>query len=155
MLHPTWDSYQYDGFKDNDRGCVLKITTAFGSVLLPADIERLSEQDLLERMPDALAANVLVVPHHGSRTSSTEAFIRAVHPATAIFTVGYRNRFGHPKEDVVERYLARGIEIWRSDTSGALDLRFGAGGMRCRASGSSGNVIGRQRIRLLFKIWLA
>ncbi|MDP2785057.1 MAG: DNA internalization-related competence protein ComEC/Rec2 [Sulfurimicrobium sp.] len=129
MLHPTWGSYQNDRFKDNDRGCVLKITTAFGSVLLPADIERRSEQDLLERLPDALAANVLVVPHHGSRTSSTEAFIRAVHPATAIFTVGYRNRHGHPKEEIVERYLAQGIETWRTDTSGALDLRFGAGGM--------------------------
>lgn len=129
MLHPTWDSYQNDGFKDNDRGCVLKITTAFGSVLLPADIERLSEQDLLGRMPDVLAANVLVVPHHGSRTSSTEAFIRAVHPAMAIFTVGYRNRHGHPKEEIVERYLAQGIETLRTDTSGALDLRFSAGGM--------------------------
>lgn len=130
MLHPTLGSYQNDRLKDNDRGCVLKITTAFGSVLLPADIERLSEQELLESMPDTLAANVLVVPHHGSRTSSTEAFIRAVHPATAIFTVGYRNRHGHPKEEIVERYLAQGIETWRTDTSGALDLRFGADGMK-------------------------
>lgn len=129
MLHPTWESYQNTALKDNDRGCVLKITSAFGSALLPADIERLSENELLARMPDALAANVMVVPHHGSRTSSSEAFIHAVHPATAIFTVGYRNRFGHPKEDVVERYLARGIETWRSDTSGALDLHFAAGGI--------------------------
>lgn len=133
MLHPTWSSYQYDGFKDNDRGCVLKITTPFGSALLPADIERLSEQDLLQRMPQALAANVLVVPHHGSRTSSSPAFIRAVHPATAIFTVGYRNRHGHPKEDIVERYLAQGIETWRSDSSGALDLRFTANGTSLRS----------------------
>ncbi|MDZ7654298.1 MAG: DNA internalization-related competence protein ComEC/Rec2 [Sulfurimicrobium sp.] len=129
MLHPPLDSYQYDGFKDNDRGCVLKITSQFGSILLSADIERVSEQDLLERMPNLLAADVLVVPHHGSRTSSTDAFIDAVHPATAIFTVGYRNRFGHPKPDVVERYLARGIKIWRTDKSGALDLRFGVGGL--------------------------
>lgn len=129
MLHPTPDSYQYAGFKDNDRGCVLKITSRFGSVLLPADIERVSEQDLLERSPDILAADVLVVPHHGSRTSSTEAFIEAVHPATAIFTVGYRNRFGHPKQEVLERYRARGIKILRSDMHGALDLHFGADGM--------------------------
>lgn len=129
ILHPLADSYRNAALKDNDRGCVLKITTAFGSVLLPADIERLSEQELLARVPSALAANVLVVPHHGSRTSSTEAFIHAVHPATAIFTVGYRNRFGHPKEDIVDRYLAQGIETWRSDRSGALDLRFGPGGV--------------------------
>ncbi|MBZ0105454.1 MAG: DNA internalization-related competence protein ComEC/Rec2 [Sulfuricella denitrificans] len=129
MLHPPLDSYQYDGFKDNDRGCVLKISSAFGSVLLPADIERVSEQDLLERSPQPLAADVLVVPHHGSLTSSTEAFIDAVHPATAIFTVGYRNRFGHPKADVVERYRKRGIKTWRTDKSGALELRFGDDGL--------------------------
>lgn len=129
MLHPPLEDYQYDGFKDNDRGCVLKITTSFGSVLLPADIERVSEQDLLERMPDKLKADVLIVPHHGSMTSSTEAFIDAVEPATAIFTVGYRNRFGHPKDEILERYQARGIKIWRTDESGALGLRFGAEGM--------------------------
>ena len=129
MLHPPLEDYQYDGFKDNDRGCVLKITSSFGSVLLPADIERVSEQDLLERMPDKLKADVLLVPHHGSMTSSTEAFIDAVRPATAIFTVGYRNRFGHPKDEILERYQARGIKIWRTDESGALDLRFGAEGM--------------------------
>ena len=128
MLHPGWESYTHE-FKDNDRGCVLKITSAFGSILLPADIERLSEHDLLQRTPGLLAANVLIVPHHGSRTSSTEAFIEAVNPATAIFTVGYRNRFGHPKPDVVERYQARGIKTYRSDSSGALDVHFGAGGM--------------------------
>ncbi len=129
MLHPPLDSYHYDGFKDNDRGCVLKITSRFGSILLSADIERVSEQDLLERMPNLLAADVLVVPHHGSRTSSTDAFIDAVHPAVAIFTVGYRNRFGHPKPEIVERYLARGIKTWRTDENGALGLRFGADGL--------------------------
>lgn len=128
ILHPAKDSYQYDGFRDNDRGCVLKISSAFGSVLLPADIERGSEQDMLERMPGTLRVDVLVVPHHGSLTSSTPAFIRAVDPATAIFTVGYRNRFGHPREEVVERYQARGIKTWRSDQSGALELRFSAAG---------------------------
>ncbi len=129
MLHPPEDSYQYDGFKDNDRGCVLKISSRFGSILLPADIERVSEQDMLERSPQPLAANVLVVPHHGSLTSSTEAFIDAVRPAMAIFTVGYRNRFGHPKDEILERYRARGIKTWRTDESGALDLRFGADGL--------------------------
>ncbi|PWB58861.1 MAG: competence protein ComEC, partial [Nitrosomonadales bacterium] len=84
---------------------------------------------LLERTPDLLKADVMVVPHHGSLTSSTDAFIDAVRPATAIFTVGYRNRFGHPKDEVVERYRARGIKIYRSDESGALDLHFGSGGL--------------------------
>jgi competence protein ComEC len=133
ILHPAWDSYQYDGFKDNDRGCVVKISSIFGSVLLPADIERASEESLLESSPESLSADVLVVPHHGSMTSSTEAFIRAVSPKTAIFTVGYRNRFGHPKEEVVERYQAIGAEILRTDRSGALELRFGADGRMLQA----------------------
>lgn len=128
ILHPARDSYQYDGFRDNDRGCVLKISSPFGRVLLPADIERGSEQELLERMPGGLRADVLLVPHHGSLTSSTPAFIRAVAPDTAVFTVGYRNRFGHPKEEVVERYQAQGIKTWRTDQSGALELHFGATG---------------------------
>jgi competence protein ComEC len=129
ILHPPLEDYQYDGFKDNDRGCVLKITTSFGSVLLPADIERVSEHDLLERSPGLLKADVMVAPHHGSGTSSTEAFITAVDPATVIYTVGYRNHFGHPKHEVVERYRVRGIKTYRSDESGELDLNFSAGGI--------------------------
>ncbi len=129
ILHPARDSYQYDGFRDNDRGCVLKISSPFGRVLLPADIERGAEQELLERLPGSLRADVLLAPHHGSLTSSTPAFIRAVAPGTAVFTVGYRNRFGHPREEVVERYQAQGIKTWRSDQSGALELRFGPNGI--------------------------
>lgn len=128
MLHPTLESYAFS-LKDNDRSCVLKISSPAGNVLLPADIERLSESDLLERAPSALSARVLVVPHHGSRTSSTDAFVRAVHPELAIFTVGYRNRFGHPKEEIVARYRASGADTLRTDSSGALEVRLDAGGM--------------------------
>lgn len=123
ILHPAADSYQ-DDIKDNDRGCVLKITSAFGSVLLPTDIEKISEEELLATMPSSLAADVLVVPHHGSKTSSTEAFVRQVNPAIAVFTVGYRNRFGHPKREVVARYQRSGSRLLRSDVDGAVDIRF-------------------------------
>ena len=127
MLHPTLQSYQEEGLKPNARGCVLKITAAAGSVLLPADIEKRSEQQLLERAADSLAANVLVAPHHGSKTSSTEPFIEQVNPSTVIFTVGYRNSFGHPKEDVVARYRELGSRLYRSDQDGAILLRFDQG----------------------------
>jgi len=124
MLHPTLESYSEIGLKDNARGCVLKITSAYGSVMLPADIEKDSERELLQRTPDKLQATVLVAPHHGSKTSSTEEFIRQVNPAATIFTVGYRNRFGHPKEGVVERYRAQGSQLYRTDKSGAVAVRF-------------------------------
>jgi competence protein ComEC len=129
MLHPTLASYQDGALKDNARGCVLKITSGYGSALLTADIEQDSEQEILERSPGSLPATVMTVPHHGSRTSSSEAFIRQVNPSLAIFTVGYRNRFGHPKPDVVARYRTRGIGALRTDRSGAVLVRFDRGGM--------------------------
>jgi competence protein ComEC len=129
MLHPTWESYGADKLKDNYRSCVLKVTSANGSLLLPADIEREAEAELLEGQPYALAADVLVAPHHGSKTSSTEAFLRQVNPSVAAFTVGYRNRFGHPKEEVVERYRILGSRLYRSDTDGAVLLDFGRHGI--------------------------
>jgi len=133
MLHPTWQSYDIEKLKDNDRGCVLKITSRFGSLLLPADIESSSEHALVEAQPDALAADVLVVPHHGSKTSSTPDFIAHVHPAIAIFTTGYRNRFGHPKAEVVARYKDAGSRMYRSDQDGAVLLDFGEKGLSTNA----------------------
>jgi hypothetical protein len=67
----------------------------------------------------------LVVPHHGSRSSSTQAFIDAVHPDTAVFTPGYRNRFGHPRPEVVDRYAQAGIARFRTDYDGAMIFDFG------------------------------
>ncbi len=124
MLHPAWGSHADERLKKNARGCTLKVTSPYGSVLLPADIERESEAEILARAPDALAATLLVAPHHGSKTSSTEAFIRQVKPSIVIFTAGYRNHFGHPKSEVVERYRALGSRMYRSDSDGAVLLRF-------------------------------
>jgi competence protein ComEC len=69
------------------------------------------------------------VPHHGSKTSSTPAFIEAVHPQVAIFTVGYLNRFGHPKRAVMERYGEIAAKLYRSDRDGAVLMRFANGGI--------------------------
>ncbi|BAN34939.1 DNA internalization-related competence protein ComEC/Rec2 [Sulfuricella denitrificans skB26] len=124
MLHPGWESYADEHLRNNARGCTLKITSPYGSVLLPADIERESEAEILARTPDALAATLLVAPHHGSKTSSTEAFIHQVNPSIVIFTAGYRNHFGHPKPEVVERYRVLGSRLYRSDFDGAVLLRF-------------------------------
>ncbi|HEY2929716.1 ComEC/Rec2 family competence protein, partial [Piscinibacter sp.] len=77
--------------------CVLRVSSAgSGSVLLTGDIEREQEAALVALLGDALKSDVLVVPHHGSKTSSTAAFLDAVQPRDAVFQAGYRNRFGHP-----------------------------------------------------------
>ena len=124
LLHPAAGSYAVDRIKSNDRSCVLRIAAAHGSVLLAGDIELRSEQQLLARAPEKLRADVLVVPHHSSRTSSTEEFIAAVQPRWTILPVGYRNRFGHPKEEVVERYRASGAQMLRTDSAGAVLVRI-------------------------------
>lgn len=107
--------------KGNDRSCVLRIDAAGGSVLIAGDIEKPAEQWLL-RERAALKADVLVVPHHGSNTSSTPDFVAAVAPRHAFFSVGYRNRFGHPHAQVWSRY--EGVSRDRTDRDGAVTYRL-------------------------------
>ncbi|MFM0693208.1 ComEC/Rec2 family competence protein [Paraburkholderia graminis] len=90
------------------------------AALLTADIEAPSERVLLSRDREMLRAQVLVVPHHGSKTSSTEPFLDSIDPLVALFQVGYRNRFHHPSAGVLARYSARHIELGRSDSDGAV-----------------------------------
>ena len=127
IIHPAKDAYDVVGAKTNNLGCTLKITAPGGSILMAADIEKLSESQLIERFkdePTVLKSDVLVVPHHGSRTSSTDAFIEAVSPAIALVPVGYRSRFRHPNGAVMERYAARKIPLYRTDFLGAITLKF-------------------------------
>ena len=105
--------------KSNALSCVLRVRGAHGSVLLTGDIEAPQEAALVQRAAAALRSDVLLVPHHGSRTSSTPAFLDAVAPRVAVVQAGYRSRYGHPAPDVVARYEARGIEVQRSDRCGA------------------------------------
>lgn len=126
ILHPSRASYGNARLRDNERGCVLRISAGRQSVLLAADIEKDSERRLLRLHADKLPATLLIVPHHGSRTSSTQPFVDAVHPAYAVFAVGYRNRFGHPREDVVARYRRIGSELFRSDEDGAIRVEMDA-----------------------------
>ena len=127
-LHPRAQEYADPQRKTNASSCVLKITSIHGSVLLPADIEGKDEQALLARVSDKLPATVLIAPHHGSNTSSTAAFIQKVNPALTVFTVGYHNRYDHPRAAVVARYRDAGSELLRSDRDGAILLRFANNG---------------------------
>lgn len=122
--------------KPNAHCCVLRVSTLPAATnpsisrvqtepprmtaLLTADIEAPVERVLLARDRGALRAQVLVVPHHGSKTSSTEPFLDSIDPLIALFQVGYRNRFHHPNAGVFERYKARRIELGRSDADGAV-----------------------------------
>lgn len=127
LLHPARESYSDASIKDNNRGCVLRIAAGKNVALIPADIEARAEQQLLDSNRAALRAQVLIAPHHGSKTSSIPDFVRAVDPRIVIYPVGYRNRFGHPHVDVEERYLRQGSHIYRSDRDGAVTLHMGAG----------------------------
>jgi len=129
ILHPTRSSYDDRGIKDNDRSCVLKVEAAGGRALLPGDIERRSEEELLRRTPGGLRADVLLAPHQGSRTSSTPDFVRAVEPRIVVFPVGYRNRFGHPHREVIRRYRDVGTGVYRTDRDGAVAISIRAEGL--------------------------
>ncbi|MBA3697131.1 MAG: DNA internalization-related competence protein ComEC/Rec2, partial [Methylotenera sp.] len=124
MLYPNFESYDDVTFTDNNRSCVLKITSQSGSVLLTGDIEKDAERYLLETSPEKLKSDVMTAPHHGSKTSSTPDFIAAVKPSASVFTVGYLNRFGHPKPVIVERYRETKRLLYRSDYDGALAIDF-------------------------------
>ena len=119
VLHPAGRPAR----KENDRSCVLRINAGAASAILTGDIEARSEAEIVARGED-LVADVLVVPHHGSRTSSTPAFIDAAMPSIAIVSAAHRSRFGHPHEAVVRRYAERGIEMRRTDREGALRIEL-------------------------------
>lgn len=125
MLHPTAASYADASLKPNARGCTLRITAGNTSILLAADIEAAQEAELVQRAAGQLRADVLLVPHHGSGTSSTAPFLQAVKPRIALFQVGHRNRYRHPKEAVVERYRQMGVAQLRTDVAGAVTLKLG------------------------------
>ncbi|SDT99932.1 DNA internalization-related competence protein ComEC/Rec2 [Halopseudomonas salegens] len=107
----------------NERSCVLRVVAANGSAaLLPGDLGIRGEYQMLDR---PLQASVLLAPHHGSRSSSSYALIRAVAPEWVVFNAGHHNRFGHPHPLVVERYRELGVEPVYTSRSGAVRFQFG------------------------------
>jgi len=129
MLHPSTDARE----RHNNHSCVLRVGSAFGSVLLPGDIEMRAELLLLAQAREQLAADVLVAPHHGSKSSSHEMFVAAVRPKYVLFPVGYRNRYRHPHPAVVERYRDAGAQLHDSPAQGALEFRIGVDGIHVDA----------------------
>ena len=127
LLYPADAARLAPTVKTNNRSCVLRLQSAAGSVLLPGDIERAAELELLQQYADELSSDVLLAPHHGSRSSSSAAFVAAVKPQIVVFPVGYRNRFQHPRSDVVARYEGAGAKTYRSDRDGAVIVDYQQG----------------------------
>jgi len=119
MLHPP-PGYGEHRHSDNNRSCVLKVSTAGGSLLLTGDIESPAERYLVMHEAKDLHADMLVAPHHGSRSSSSADFIDAVAPDYILFPVGYLNRFHFPNHDVEARYARRHIASLDTARNGAI-----------------------------------
>lgn len=132
-----WDGVRFDvlhpplhfPYLGNDSSCVLRIEAGGAVALLPGDISDTIEARLLRDDPERLRAALLLVPHHGSRTSSSAAFIAAVAPRLALLGVGHRNRFGLPREDVIARYRDAGVALDDSAGAGALRVKLGPDGL--------------------------
>jgi competence protein ComEC len=106
----------------NDNSCVVRVSNGEWSLLLPGDIEAEGERSLLASQVDGLPSDILVAPHHGSASSSTEAFIAEVNPEWVLFSAGYRNRYGFPKAVVVDRWRQAGARTINSAEAGAVSF---------------------------------
>ena len=125
FLHPPrWFPYM-----DNDSSCALRIAAGGRVALLPGDIGKVVEEGLAKRQGDAIRADVVVLSHHGSRHSSTPAFVEATQARWALVSAGYSNRFGHPDGEVVARWRASGAEVPNTAETGAQRLLLDANGI--------------------------
>lgn len=138
----VWDDVQFEIISpalgqqgsENNLSCVLRIGNAYHSALLTGDIEVKAERELVRTVPKILQAEVLVVPHHGSKTSSSEEFLAAVQPRFALFPVGYRNRFGFPKQVILQRYHQHSIQTMETAREGAIRFEMPSTAMPLVAS---------------------
>ena len=129
-----WDGVTFEvlyppvnqGYLGNNSSCVLKISNSLQSILLVGDIEKLAENYLVHHERKDLASTVLVVPHHGSKTSSSIDFLNQVQPRYALFSTGYRNRFKFPHKIVLERYQRLRSKIYNTAIDGAITLKLDA-----------------------------
>lgn len=122
ILYPFEDAPRPIGV--NDQSCVLLVSFGGTQILLVGDIESFGERHILLRYPDLADVDLLLVPHHGSGTSSSARFVEQIRPAHALISSGYGNSFGHPALGVLERYQAVGSRIWVTAQTGQVDFRW-------------------------------
>jgi len=128
-----WDGVRFDMLSplgaagsENDNSCVLRVSAPEGSALLTGDIELAAERQLVERYGASLKTDILVAPHHGSKTSSSSALLDLVQPAYVLIPVGHLNRFNFPHPDVMRRYQATGAQVFDTARGGAVSVEPGA-----------------------------
>jgi len=123
VLRPRADDYERASMTTNAMSCVLEVRAGSLHVLLTGDLPARQEMELIERHPSLITA-LLTAPHHGSRSSSSVPFVEATRPTWVVYQAGYRNRFGHPADEVVARYAAAGTKSVRTDHAGATQWRM-------------------------------
>ncbi len=123
ILHPK-NITGLGSLSKNQSSCVVQINTDSLKILLPGDIDYKIELKLLEQYSNTLQSDILLVPHHGSKTSSSEPFIDVIKPKYALITNGYRNRFGFPKQVIMSRYQKRGVQAISTVDSGMLSFKL-------------------------------
>jgi competence protein ComEC len=125
MLSPTELLFT----SENNNSCVLQIKTKYGSVLLTGDIEKQAESRLVQKYSDRLVSKILIAPHHGSKTSSTLSFLKAVNPEIILIPADIPNRFGFPHKKVLEHYDEIGVKSLITGKEGALSIKLKKSGM--------------------------
>ncbi len=122
FLYPTLNDLQ----RKNDSSCVLKISLGKRTILLTGDIEKYAEEALLQRASEQLSSDIIVAPHHGSKTSGLAEFISAVHPAIVVYATGFLNRYHFPHASVMGEYAAINAKQWNTATSGTISFLLNA-----------------------------
>jgi len=127
-----WDGVEFkvlspfniNPYLGNNSSCVIRVISQNGSLLLTGDIEDPIEYRLTHHLTDEIKSDVMLVPHHGSRTSSSQEFIGLVNPNIAINSSGFANQFNHPHPKIKKQYLDKGIEFFDTQTKGMIELLF-------------------------------
>lgn len=110
--------------KRNNASCVLKVSSSYGSALLPGDIERIAEHYLVKKYKDFLDVDLLIAAHHGSKTSSTSVFLNAVRPNYAIISAGFFSPYGHPHPTAVETLNKYSQNVLSTGLSGTIKINY-------------------------------
>ena len=132
-----------DSLEGNDASCVVILSFNDGAqdLILGGDISAQAEQIFLQQNPELIEAKsryrVVLAPHHGSKTSSSSAWVKQLAPDLTVFTAGYRHRYGHPHPEVVERYRQAGSRLLNTATSGAIQLVFRPGNVEIKEARQS------------------
>jgi competence protein ComEC len=125
FLYPGRDDLDLD----NDSSCVLRVSTGSHHILLTGDIEKYAEKELLAHSKNNLVADIIIAPHHGSKTSALKTFVSAVNPQYVLFSTGFRNRYHFPHPSVLREYQKIGATTFNTPNTGAIQFSMNEKGI--------------------------